>query len=376
MMSAVVATEFPVKSFMRDIFATLYNLVRQGQPVTLATVVSRKGSLPMSRHAKMLALQNGDIYGTIGGGILEADVIEKARYMLPDGTPELMNVTLTETQIEADGLICGGTVEIFLEPFAPDADLSAIEARRKLHIDGQTGLVVTILPPAISSESLLIGEDGILHGTSGSPRLDQRIRTLVAPILGKPQSEVMSLELSLEEAHALGLESQMLLRVYVESVLPNPTAYLFGGGHVALALAKLLPLIGFDYVVIDDREEFVTAERFPEAALCLCHAFDAVFDELRLTPQTSYLIILTRGHAFDKVVLEQALQQNVKYIGMIGSQRKVNMLFDDVRQHGATPEQLAQVHAPIGLKIGADTPEEIAVSIAAELINIRRGGEQ
>jgi xanthine dehydrogenase accessory factor len=173
--------------------------------------------------------------------------------------------------------------------------------------------------------------------------------------------------------HSLEQHQGQPLRIFLETIVPRPTAYLFGGGHISSQLARVLPMIDFDFVVIDDREAFANQQRFPDAKACLVRPFSSAFDTLLPNPQSAYAIIVTRGHQFDFEVLQHAIAAQPKYIGMIGSRRKIQILFNQLCQQGISQETLKTIHAPIGLEIGADTPEEIAISIVAELVKERRG---
>lgn len=360
---------------MKELFRKIHDVVRQGQKVALATVISSKGSLPMSKRAKMLVFQDGSIMGTIGGGMLEAGVIKEAKQVLINDTPEIVKVDLTSDQVEAEGLTCGGSVEIFIELFTSETDIAVIDEIEHAYSDSKTAVVATLLNTYGSHDSeaarlskgvshkIVIREDGTPVGTFGNETVDTKIAQLARPRLGHPCLETMTLDLP---------QNQARLRIFLETILPAPRAYVFGGGHVALSLSKILHFIGFDYVVIDDRKEFLTRERFPEAKGFVHHAFENVFDELALTSHSSYIIIVTRGHKSDLMVLEQAIRAGVKYIGMIGSNRKVQLLFQHLQKQGMKKGLLDNIHAPIGLEIEADTPEEIAISIAAELIKVRR----
>ncbi len=356
---------------MKTIFRKILECVQQKQTVALATVVSSKGSLPMSKRAKMLVFEDGSIHGTIGGGVLEARVIDEAREVLQTHRTKIVQIDLTSDQIEADGLTCGGTVEILLEYFTPHAEQLVIEAALQTIEYGQTAVIASLLPDIAVNRlhpqhrTILIQHDGSLVGTTGLEQLDLAILELARPKLGQPFLKACDLSLTPPQP----------ARVFLETLLPTPTAYLFGGGHISLHLSHILHFIGFDYVVIDDRPEFLTRERFPEAKDLVCQSFDSIFDTLTLLPQASYLIIVTRGHKSDQEVLMQALRTDAAYIGMIGSRRKIHLMFEHLRTQGIPHATLDRIHAPIGLEIGADTPEEIAVSIAAELIQVRRSGE-
>lgn len=358
---------------MKTIFRKVLEWIQQGQTIALATVISSKGSLPMSKRAKMLVLEDGFIHGTIGGGVLEARVIDEARDVLQTRSAKVIQVDLTSDQIEADGLTCGGIVEILIECFTPQSDQQVLEAIMQTLTNTKTAVIATLIPGDEMNRSggvpqnrkVLIQQDGGLVGTTGSEQLDRKILELARPKLGQPFLKI----------YALDQTSPNPSRVFLETLLPTPRAYLFGGGHVSLHLSKILDFIGFEYVVIDDRAEFLTRERFPEARNLVCQSFEHVFDTLTLIPHASYLIIVTRGHKSDQVVLMQALCTDAAYIGMIGSRRKIHLIFEHLYAQGIPKTTLARIHAPIGLEIGADTPEEIAISIAAELIQVRRSGE-
>jgi xanthine dehydrogenase accessory factor len=356
---------------MESLFEKLTDCVQSGRKVALATVISRKGSLPMSKQAKMLVFSDGSIMGTIGGGSLEARVIREAQYVLNNERAKIVAIELTADQIEAEGLTCGGIVSILIEYFAPQIDLTMLHALTKLYTGSQSAVVATLFHEGVARK-MIIPADGTQIGTIGDEAANAQIGQIARARIGKEYHETVSLDVSAETARELGIFPDTQLRVFLESVLPVPTAYLFGGGHIAFHLSKILPLIGFDFVVIDDRQAFANADRFPEAKVCLVHEFAQVFDVVSFHPDASYVIIVTRGHQSDLSVLEQALRTDVKYIGMIGSRRKIHLLFQRLREQGVSQAVLDKVHAPIGLEIGADTPEEIAVSIAAELIKVRR----
>jgi len=161
------------------------------------------------------------------------------------------------------------------------------------------------------------------------------------------------------------------LEVFIEPILPPPTLYIFGGGHISLPLAKIGKLLGFKIAVIDDRAEFANPQRFPEAELTLAGDLKKVFPELKIN-KSSYIVIITRGHQYDELALEWAVGTQAKYIGMIGSRTKNKAILSHLLAKGIPQELLDKVNAPIGLEIGAQTPEEIAISIMAEIVKVRR----
>jgi xanthine dehydrogenase accessory factor len=329
----------------------------------------------MSTRAKMLVLPDGSIRGTIGGGKLEADVIKAAQQVLATQAPTIVAFDLTSDQVEAEGLTCGGSVEILIEWFSSDTSPEVLAVLAAIDSDDQVAVMITRLPDEgwVSSETLYAGQKLLVRpdesyvGTFGQADIDQTLVQLAGSRMGRDCLEI----------HTIGTPDSSStetrsLRIFLETIVPHPTAYIFGGGHIAHQLARLLPTVDFKFVIIDDRERFANAQRFPDAKTCLVHDFADVFQKLSYDPRFAYIIIVTRGHQSDFQVLAQAITTRPKYIGMIGSTRKIQILFDQLRQQGVSQEMLHTIHAPIGLEIGADTPEEIAVSIAAELIKVRR----
>ena len=256
-----------------DIYEEIVRLRREGRKAALATIVNVRGSIPSFETAKMLVHEDGTFIGTIGGGCVEAEVWQAAREVIETEKARSLSFNLNNDPKYDTGLVCGGTLEVFIEP---------------------------VVPPA--------------------------------------------------------------------------TLYIFGAGHVALNLYKVARLTGFDVVVVDDRESYANRERFPEARDIYAEDFDRALQQLAPS-DTSYLVIVTRGHHDDMRVLRWAAQQSARYIGMIGSRRKIVAIYKELEKEGIAREQLMRVHAPVGLDIGAITPEEIAVAIVAELIAIRRGAE-
>ena len=252
-----------------DLFEEIVRMRKAGMRGALATIVHTNGSIPSFESSRMLVRDDGSIVGTIGGGCVEADVWAAAKGVMEKETPRKMVFTLNNEASYDNGLICGGTLEVFVEP-----------------------------------------------------------------------------------------------------ILPQPVAYIFGGGHISMALAKSASAAGFGIVVIDDREQFANPERFPMAQEIYTSYEDAF---ARLAPNAaSYLVIVTRGHRDDMRVLAWAVRTQARYIGMIGSKRKVLSVYQALEKEGYAPEEFAKIYAPMGLEIGALSPEEIAISITAELVAVRR----
>ena len=257
-----------------EIYEEIVNLQRAGRRGAVATIVSVRGSIPSFKSAKMLVRDDGTIAGTIGGGCVEADVWQAAREVMESEKPRTLAFDLNQDPKYDTGLVCGGTLEIFIEP-----------------------------------------------------------------------------------------------------VLPAPLLYLFGAGHVGHELSKAVTRAGFSVIVTDDRDAFANKERFPEASEVIAEDYDQAL--ARLSPnEASYIVIVTRGHKDDMRVLRWAVQTQARYIGMVGSKRKAITVFRELVKEGLKPELFERVHSPVGLDIGAITPEEIAVAITAELIGIRRKVER
>jgi xanthine dehydrogenase accessory factor len=252
-----------------DLFEEIVRLRKEGKRAALATIVHTNGSIPSYESSRMLVREDGSIAGTVGGGCVEAEVWAAAREVLRKEAPRKMVFNLNHEASYDNGLICGGTLEIFVEP-----------------------------------------------------------------------------------------------------ILPQPVLYIFGGGHVSMALAGAAHTAGFAIGVVDDRETFANAQRFPMARE-IYTSFEEAFEKIKPTAST-YMVIVTRGHRDDLRVLAWAAGTDARYIGMIGSKRKVLSVYKALEKEGVPPEKLERVHAPVGLEIGALTPEEIAISITAELIAIRR----
>jgi xanthine dehydrogenase accessory factor len=253
-----------------DIYEQIVQLRREGRRGAVATIVNVRGSIPSFRTAKMLVRDDGSIAGTIGGGCVEADVWQAAREVMESEKPRTLSFDLNQDPKYDTGLVCGGTLEVFIEP---------------------------VLPPAL--------------------------------------------------------------------------LFVFGAGHVAINLCQVAANAGFDVIVADDRSSYATKERFPSAREVHALDFDAATQKLDPN-ESSSIVIVTRGHRDDMRVLRWAVQTRARYVGMIGSKRKVIEIYKTLQQEGIPSHLFDRVYSPVGLDIGAVTPEEIAVAITAELIAIRR----
>ncbi|MSS72819.1 MAG: XdhC/CoxI family protein [Candidatus Latescibacteria bacterium] len=352
---------------MQDIFKEALEIVSRGERAALSTIVSSKGSLPMSKKAKMLIRPDNKTVGTVGGGCLEADVWAEGRRVMETGVPNLQHFILTEKHAGEDGLNCGGNVEIFTEPITAEGSRPILEEIIRLRRQDRSAVLATLVSGEDSSAAkLLVHRDGTTFGTLGAPGLDLRVREEIGDEIDENLLKILNVEV---ETPAGPKE----VRIFLESIVPAPALYLFGGGHVSLQIARIAKAVGFRIIVVDDRPMFANPERFPEADETHVLDMDTCFDALEIDEQ-SYLVAVTRGHQHDKPVIRQAVRTNAKYIGMIGSRRKIALMWKQLEEEGIPRARLEEVHAPIGLNIGADNPEEIAVSVVAQLIAIRRSG--
>lgn len=289
--------------------------------------------------------------------------MEAAKVALADERTSILNFQLTGMEVAQTDMICGGKMDVYLEPVDPGnkTAIDVFEAAAKAIDIGHSGTLITLISEGIASKDescrIYIEEDG--SSTGFINKISQMNRQELEPLC-------QTRDFALTELDAGGT------LVFTEAVRPDDILYLFGAGHVSTCIAPLAKLVGFRVVVIDDRKEFANKDRFPGADEIIALPFLKVFEHITIT-NSSYIVIVTRGHIFDKEALEGALQKSNGYIGMIGSRRKRDLIYRSLIEEGFSEERLKAVHSPIGLEIGAETPEEIAVSIVGELIQKRAG---
>lgn len=349
---------------MDDVLEAVVALQNRGQRGALSSLIWSSGSIPMSDRAKMLVGEDGGILGTIGGGCLEAEILALASQVIKSQLPQLNRFTLTEEQAGEGGLNCGGSLRILTEPVGrPDLYPEIVRARQERRA---SALVSALGGSGREVPKLLVVAGRPWLGTLGSVPLDQwavaQAEALIAR--GKNETEVVAV--------GPALADQGSTELFIEPYLPPPVLFIFGGGHVGGQVCRLAAQVGFRVVMVDDRPQFANAKRHPEAAQWVVGPMDQVFAQLSIDDQ-SFVIAATRGHQHDEVVVEQAIRSPARYIGMLGSERKKLLMWQRLEARGGSRQRLDQIYAPVGLNIGADTPEEIAVSVVAELIRVRRG---
>ena len=357
---------------MEDVYTKAIELLGREESSVLATIIRLTGSGPRGAGTKFLILEDGSYAGTIGGGLLEARVLEAAKKVFGARAPRRLSLNLMGKDVAETDMICGGDVEVFLEPLASE-NQDQIQSFKKIldiHKRGGAGLLVTVV-------NVDRWEKGVVPRVFLLPD--------VKPVGNLPGIKAAAEELAKNMPFWLKQREPQLVvsrddlggsvELFVEPILSDPVLYIFGGGHVSAQIIPLASRVGFKVEVIDDRPEFADARKFPDASRVHLFPFEGVLDKIPVD-ESSYLVIVTRGHIHDKSVLEQCLKTKARYIGMIGSRRKKAMIYEKLLEEGFTKADLDRVHAPIGLEIGAETPEEIAVSIVAELIQVRAGKEK
>jgi xanthine dehydrogenase accessory factor len=341
---------------MHLIEQTACELLTNGQIFVLATIVRNEGATPRTAGSKMIVTREGLGIGTIGGGSLEAAVMAQATHIIKQEQSEVMHFDMGGDAITAGKMICGGSADVLLACVSPTPANRAIFSRwHQVLEQNRRGCLVTVALPI----------NDALYRTTHCLVTSRDNMTGSVPLGRSALEKVLTTAQAATRIQTLWLDKAL---VVVEPSARVSTAYLFGAGHVAQPTARLATMVGFQVWVLDDRKDYVHPERFPEAhRVRVLDSFEQAFKNLAVTAD-SYVIIFTHGHLHDKIVLAQALATDAGYIGMIASRRKRNTIYDALRAEGVPQAQIDRVHSPIGLAIGAETPEEIAVSIVAEMI--------
>ena len=351
---------------MQEVIQEAIKLLAAKEPCVLATVVRTKGSTPQKPGAKLLVRKDGTGVGTLGGGCVEGDIWFAAKEILRrKGGPEFRDYLLNEDIAARDGLVCGGTMYFFIEPvWDPDSFLPFGDEMMKAYESGNPVSVATVVRAdsdrGTMGAKLLVREDGSTYGSLGDAELDRLACEAAERVAGMGTTE-----------HIMTHDG---VELFVEGFTTPPTVVLVGGGHVAKATYDLARLLGYRVYVVDDRPQFANKERFPEAAATVVVPdYTKGLDQIPVNANT-FIVVATRGHWFDDLALEAAVRSPAKYVGLLGSRRKTILIYQRLVQLGVPPERLKEVRAPVGLDIGALTPEELAVSIMSEIIKYRRGG--
>jgi xanthine dehydrogenase accessory factor len=348
---------------MRDILRQLPQLIRSGQRAALCTVVRTVGSTPQKPGARLLILPDFRNVGTLGGGCVEAEARKQAAALMRSGERRLLKFQLDNDYGWDDGLICGGSMSIFVDLTDRDEDATLYAELTRLVEDDVPVVLATVVDAPTQSllgRKLLFSGNGSRVGTLGSPELDDAV-----PNVGVR---------ALEENEPQTWRSDNDTTVYIEAILPQVKLVVAGAGHVGAAVCRFAAICDFHVTMIDDRSEYANAANLPDAHRIVVADIAKTLEETPMTPLT-FVVIVTRGHRNDEECLHAVINTNAGYKGLIGSRRKIKLIFDDLRERGIAAERLAEVHAPIGLDIGSKTVPEIAISIVAELIQVRNSSK-
>jgi xanthine dehydrogenase accessory factor len=349
-----------VPPFVTDIHQAVVDFADAGRPFALAVVLAAEGSTPRQAGTKVLIDSGGAIRGTIGGGLVEAETQRRAVEAIRARRPLVFDFVMEGASARDDRAICGGRMRILIDPTAADRRAvyaQAADARRRR----ERGVLLTAVRLAVLPQTTVqwFPQDSV-PADVGFPG-GEAIRAAMAGEAPKHFVQDPSPE-------------GPRLEVLVEPLIPPPVLVIAGGGHIGQALALQAGLVGFDIVVIDDRSEFADAALFPPGTVTLCGDIARGLAALPAAGDT-YIVVVTRGHRHDKEALAACIRKPAAYIGMIGSRRKVALIRKELAESGAAAEEeLRRVYAPIGLDIGAETVPEIAASIVAQLIAVRRKG--
>ena len=352
---------------MEQVFRAASDEKTAGNDMVIATVVKTSGSAPQKPGAKLLVRADGSGVGTLGGGCVEGDIWFAASQLLKNNGPaEMRDYELNEDLAAQDGLVCGGTMYFLLDPVRKEAEASDFNDEVIAAYEGGAPVAVASLMNAplgselVVGSKLLVRENGSSDGSLGDEKLDANAMNEARRLMAMGKNDYITAESGAE--------------FFIEAYTTPPTLVLAGGGHVSKAISNIASALGFRIFVIDDREEFSSPERFPEAEQTVVSDYGSAFEKLPIDTN-SFIVIATRGHRYDASATASAMRSPASYVGLLGSKRKTILIFEELFAQGFTMEEVQSVRSPIGLNISARTPEEIALSIMSEIVGFRLGGD-
>ena len=359
---------------MREILADVERWADEDRPVAIATVVQTWGSAPRGVGSKMAVALDPIasvlpplISGSVSGGCVEGDTIEAGLQVLDTGTPQLLHYGVADEAAWEVGLACGGTIDIFVEPLTP----AQLHFWRHVAAQARPAVVATVIQGEadILGKKLMMAESSRGAGAAFGDDLDSGVFGLVNFLLPRMKE---ALRTGASGRHSFPRNpDQAPLEIFIEAILPLPQLVCIGGGHIAIALTQIARLVGFHTIVIDPRSAFVSEARFAHADQLLLNWPQDVLDEGLLTRNTA-VAVLTHDPKIDDKALTAALNSDVFYIGALGSKKTHAQRLARLQKNGFTEAHISRIHAPIGLDIHAQTPEEIAVAVMAEIVAARR----
>ena len=348
---------------MKDVFDAAINEIKNNRKFVISTVTRTQGSTPQKPGAKLLVREDGSGVGTLGGGCVEGDIwFASSEKIKREESAEVRPYELNEDLAAKDGLVCGGTMHFMIDPIDNKLEFEFFldEIKKAYNGDKPVALVQVLESKKKEeiSKKILIREDGSKSGQLISEEIDEKLvkesRDLLA--LGKNKT--------------LAFDERLF---YLEAFTTPPKLLIAGGGHVSKAIANLAKPLGFELNIFDDRDEFANKERFPEADDVKVASYGEGFDKFDVNANT-FIIIATRGHRQDDTATKAALNTNASYVGLLGSKRKTILIIEKLLSEGIDEHTFNKLKAPVGINIGARTPEEIAISIISEILSFRLGG--
>lgn len=342
---------------MREVIADVDRWLAEGAgDIALATVVQSWGSAPRKAGAKMAFTAAGAaISGSVSGGCVEGAVIEAGSETLATGRPQLLHFGVADETAWGVGLACGGTIDVFVEPL----DRATFEVARRWIENGESGALLTVVrgPDRLLGRKLVAENGAVVSGSLG-PGLDEAAVALAVATTQPGPAQL-----------AQGVE------VFVDWLRPAPSLVIVGGAHIAVALARLAKGLGYQTVVIDPRRAFGNVARFPDVDQLVQAWPDKALAEHPLRAGSA-VVTLSHDPKIDDPALRAALGSDAFYVGALGSRKTHAKRIERLEALGFTPDQLARIHAPIGLDIGAEEPEEIALAVMAEIVKAWRAGQK
>jgi xanthine dehydrogenase accessory factor len=344
---------------MRDILSDLDRWRAEDHSIAIATVIQTWGSSPRRAGAKMALTPDGKITGSVSGGCVEGAVYETGVEVLKSNQPQLLHFGVADETAWEVGLACGGSIDIFVKPL----DMTFFESLRTILEEEQAAVVVTVVrgPEQLLGSEMLVRDDGYVTGALASQVFDKQALDLAREILTEGESRRAMLNENIE--------------VFMEAVLPPPTLIAVGGVHITIALMALAKTLGYRTIIIDPRSAFGNEERFPNVDQLIPLWPDEAFQQIPITRSTA-IAMLTHDPKLDDPALKIALPSPAFYVGALGSKTTQAKRRQRLLEEGGLESQLNRLHGPIGLEIGAGTPEEIAISIMAEIVAARNNVEK
>jgi len=357
---------------MKDVFKETKKLLNEGQKAVVATVVKTKGSTPQKPGAKLLVREDGSGVGTLGGGCVEGDIWFAAQQLLKNiGPAQFREYQLNEDLAAEEGLVCGGTMYFMIDPIYEPHEV--LDFANEIN-DAYSGKDPVALATLISNpgenllpigsgietgRKLFIREDGTTIGSLGSLAIDKDALDRSSKLMVHGTNEYVVTDNGTE--------------YFIEGYTSPPKLILIGGGHVSKSISSLAETLGFHVYITDDRSEFSNKERFPEAKETITMQPEDGLKQIHIT-KNSFIVVATRGHRYDSAALAAAAKTPASYVGLLGSKRKIILIYEDLIKTGISKDRIKELRAPIGLEINARTPDEIAISIMSEILLFRLGG--